>query len=233
MRQLTPLIETKSVSKEYSTDQGVLELYNDGISLRIERGDFVAVLGGSGWGKSTLLNLILGLERPSQGSVHFNGKDVTDHSFFRRCSLVSTAAVFQRPTALPQMTVQQNLHLALSIAGIPQRNRAERINESLSFFGLESVSHSYPEGLSAGQRRRIDLARALAVKPELLVLDEPRGDLDVSASNLVMPLLRGLNRDNGTTIIMTTALARQASMAKRQVHLKPPRLVTHVNRALG
>lgn len=230
---MTPLIETKSVSKEYSTDQGVLELYNEGISLRIERGDFVAVLGGSGWGKSTLLNLILGLERPSQGSVHFNGKDVTDHSFFRRCSLVSTAAVFQRPTALPQMTVQQNLHLALSIAGIPQRNRAERINESLSFFGLESVSHSYPEGLSAGQRRRIDLARALAVKPELLVLDEPRGDLDVSASNLVMPLLRGLNRDNGTTIIMTTALARQASMAKRQVRLKPPRLVAHVNRAVG
>jgi ABC-type lipoprotein export system ATPase subunit len=87
---------------------------------------------------------------------------------------------------------------------------------------LEKLSHSYPDSLSAGQKRRIDLARALAAKPRFLVLDEPTGDLDSSVTNLVMPLLRGLNKDHGMTILMTTALARHASAAKHQIHLRPP-----------
>lgn len=223
---MTYLIETNSVKMEYPHSDGVIQLYDEGVSLRIDPGDFVAVLGGSGWGKSTLVNIILGLEKPTSGTVHFSGEDVTRSSFVKRCSLVKTGAVFQRPTAVPQLTVGQNLNLALSMAGIPKGERDERIRESIAFFGLERITRAYPESLSAGQRKRIDLARALAIKPQLLILDEPTGDLDTSAANLIMPLLRGLNKDHGTTILMATALPRCASTAHQLLHLKPPGFIT-------
>ncbi len=230
---MTSLLETVSVKVDYPYPEGVLKLYDQGVSLRIGKGDFTAVLGGSGWGKSTLVNLVLGLEKPSSGTVYFSGEDVTRRSFLKRCSLVRTAAVFQRPTAIPQLTVAQNLSAALSFASVPRKERDERIRESLGFFGLEKVSCAYPDALSAGQRRRVDLARALAVRPDFLVVDEPTGDLDSSAVNLVMPLLRGLNQDHGMAVLMTTALPRCASVAKSLVHLKPPGFVSPENRMVG
>ncbi len=226
---MTPLIETVSVRMDYPHSDGILKLYDDGVSVKVDNGDFVAVLGGSGWGKSTLVNVVLGLEKPTGGTVYFKGEDVTRSSFVKRCSLVRTSAVFQRPTAIPQLTVSQNLSLAVSMAGIPKEERDGRVRESAAFFGLEKVTRLYPDSLSAGQRKRIDLARALAVRPQLLVLDEPAGDLDSSTSNLVMPLLRGLNRDHGTAIFMTTALPRYASSARQLVHLKPPGFITPAN----
>jgi len=231
--KMTSLLETVSVTIDYPYSEGVLKLYDEGVSMKIGKGDFTAVLGGSGWGKSTLVNLVLGLEKPSAGAVYFNGEDVTRRSFVKRCSLVRTAAVFQRPTAIPQLTVAQNLSVALSFASVPRKERDERVRESLGFFGLEMLSRSYPDALSAGQRRRVDLARALAVRPDFLVVDEPTGDLDSSASNLVMPLLRGLNHDHGMAILMTTALPRCAAVAKSLLHLKPPVFVSSENRMVG
>jgi ABC-type multidrug transport system ATPase subunit len=230
---VTNLIETVSVKMDYPSSEGVLKLYDDGVSFGMREGEFTAVLGGSGWGKSTLVNVILGLEKPTDGTIYFNGEDVTRRSFVKRCSLVKTAAVFQRPTSVPQLTVSQNLSLALSLAGVPRKERDERIREAITFFGLDTLSRSLPEALSAGQRRRIDLARALAVRPQLLVLDEPTGDLDSSTSNLVMPLLRGLNEDHTITILMTTAIPRCASHAKHLIHLKPPGFVTSENKMMG
>ncbi|GEM_PF-1387248 len=227
------LLELKSVGLEYPAAEGFLKLYGDGISFTIEEGAFVVVVGGSGWGKSTLVNLVLGLEKPVRGSIHMRGEDVTNQSFVNRCSRVKTAAVFQRPTAVPHLTVLQNLALALSMSGLPRREREERIQESVRFFGLENLSHSRPDSLSAGQKKRIDLARALAVRPEFLVLDEPTGDLDSSMANLVMPLLRGLNREHKTTILMTTAVPRHASTSKNQVHLRPPAFQSGMIEATG
>jgi D-methionine transport system ATP-binding protein len=227
------LIETLSVKVDYPHSDGLLRLYDEGVSLSVSQGDFTAVLGGSGWGKSTLVNVVLGLEKPTSGAVYFGGEDVTGHSFVRRRGLVKTAAVFQRPTNLPQLTVGQNLSLALSLAGIPKSEKTERIRESLAFFGLEKLEKSYPESFSAGQKRRIDLARALAVRPQLLIIDEPGGDLDGATSNLVLPLLRGLNRDQGITILITTALPRCASVAKHIVRLKPPMVLTSQHRTVG
>ncbi|HYY91712.1 MAG TPA: ATP-binding cassette domain-containing protein [Candidatus Dormibacteraeota bacterium] len=214
-------MDCRSISLEYPTPEGALKLYGkEGVSMSIEEGSFLSVVGGSGWGKSTLVNLVLGLEKPTRGSMHFRGKDVTTSTFVARCARARIAAVFQRPIAVPHLSVIQNLQLALSMLGIPRRERDERIKEAVSFFGLENLTHSRPDSLSAGQKKRIDLARALAVRPEFLVLDEPTGDLDASIANLVMPLLRGMNRDHGTTILMTTAMPRHAT--KHQVHLKPP-----------
>ncbi|MBO0888049.1 ATP-binding cassette domain-containing protein [Candidatus Bathyarchaeota archaeon] len=228
---MSHLLECRSLSLEYATPEGALRLYGDeGVSLAIEDGSFVSVVGGSGWGKSTLVNLVLGLEKPTRGRIHIRGEDVTTSSFVNRCARIRTAAVFQRPTAVPHLSVIQNLHLALSMTGIPRRERDERIREAVSFFGLENLSHSRPDSLSAGQKKRIDLARALAVRPEFLVLDEPTGDLDASIANLVMPLLRGLNRDHRTTILMTTAMPRHAT--KNQVHLKPPSFEKRQTRVL-
>src|SRR5438094_484046 len=139
---MTSVIETRSVVVEYPSVKGILRLYDQGVSLKVDQGDFVAVLGGSGWGKSTLVNVILGLEKPIHGSVSFRDHDVTRESFVKRCALIKTAAVFQRPTALPQMTVSQNLHLALSLAGVPRKDRDERIKEALAFLGLDKIEGS-------------------------------------------------------------------------------------------
>src|SRR5437867_11441955 len=116
---MSSVIETRSVVVEYPSVKGILRLYDQGVSLKVDEGDFTAVLGGSGWGKSTLVNVILGLEKPNAGTVYFGGKDVTHNSFVKRCQLVKTAAVFQRPTASPQRTVSQNLRLALARASVP------------------------------------------------------------------------------------------------------------------
>jgi len=230
---MTHLLECNSLGLDYPSNDGVLRLYGDGISFTIQEGSFTSIVGGSGWGKSTLVNLVLGFERPSRGSIFFAGDNVTNLSFVRRCTKVKTAVVFQRPTAVPQLTVLQNLHLALSMLRIPKSERDERIEEAMNFFGLENLAHSRPDLLSAGQRRRVDLARALAVRPQFLVLDEPTGDLDSSTANLVIPLLRGVNREHGTTILMTTALPRHASSSKNQVHLRPPTLLAPRSRILA
>jgi ABC-type multidrug transport system ATPase subunit len=230
---MAALVETVSIQVEYPHESGLLRLYDEGVSVTVREGDFAAVLGGSGWGKSTLINVILGLERATGGSVSFRGEDVTRKSFLKRRELVRTTAVFQRPTALPQLTVSQNLTLALSFAGVRKKDRDERVRESLNFFGLDTLAGAYPDALSAGQRRRIDLARALAVRPELLVIDEPTGDLDSSASNLVLPLLRGLSNDHQISILITTAQPRCAAEAHHIVRLKPPTFLTAQNRLTG
>src|SRR5437660_11203548 len=108
---MTSVIETRSVVVEYPSVRGVLRLYDQGVSLKVDQGDFLAVLGGSGWGKSTLVNIVLGLEKPIHGSVSCRDHDVTRESFLKRRGLVKTAAHFQKTTALPQKTVSQHRHL--------------------------------------------------------------------------------------------------------------------------
>src|SRR2546428_612378 len=110
---MSSVIETRSVVVEYPSVKGILRLYDQGVSLKVDQGDFVAVLGGSGWGKSTLVNVILGLEKPIHGSVSFRDHDVTRESFVKRCALIKTAAVFQRPTALPRQAskAKHQVHL--------------------------------------------------------------------------------------------------------------------------
>lgn len=199
----------------------------------MQEGDFLAILGGSGWGKSSLINLILGMEHPSMGNIHLRGRNVTMHSFVKRHSLAKIAAVFQRPTNLPEMRVIDNLRLALTLAHVPKQLREERINEALGFLGLQHVSNITSDHLSPGQKRRVDLARAIAVRPEFLVLDEPTSDLDTSTCNLIMPLLKGLNHDYGISILMTTASPRQSAMASRSLHLTPPMIVNHQNHVVN
>ncbi|HZD13512.1 MAG TPA: ATP-binding cassette domain-containing protein [Candidatus Binatus sp.] len=214
-------LEVKELVKTYNQDRGILQLYNR-LSFSLGRGDFLAVTGRSGWGKSTLANIVLGLESPSLGAIFHNDREVTRFGFNKRFSKTRLAIIFQRSTMLGELSVRKNLNLALSLSRVPKDEQSTRIDEALEFFGLENYANSMPEGLSAGQRRRLDLARALAIQPDFLLVDEPVGDLDTSTMNLLLPLLRGINRDHETTILMMTALQRVASSAKRQVALNPP-----------
>src|SRR5437879_9217332 len=139
---MKPLLECRNITVSYSIVDEILRLYGEGASFTLEEGGFLSVVGGSGWGKSTLVNIILGLEKPTGGIVQLDGENVTEQSFVKRSSRVKTAAVFQRPTALPQLTVLQNLHLALSMMGIPQRDRDDRTREAMPSVGLEKLSRS-------------------------------------------------------------------------------------------
>lgn len=217
------MLELRDVSKDYPHSDGFLRLYN-GLSFSLGRGDYLAITGGSGWGKSTLQSIILGLESPSNGKIFYDGRDVTRLGFNKRYGKLTVSAVFQKSTSIDHLSVRQNLNLALSLASVPKAEREERIREALHFFGLEDVSEASPAGLSAGQKRRVDLARALSVRPELLFMDEPVGDLDTSTINILLPLLRGLNREHGSTILVTTALPRVASTANHRISLRPPTL---------
>src|SRR2546426_11627808 len=137
------LLHVKALVKDYNRQDGILRLYN-GVTFALERGDFLAVTGASGWGKSTLVNIILGVEKPSRGTILHDGKDVTGLPFMKRFGKSRVAAVFQRSTSLPQLTIGQNLNLALSLVGIKKTERKERIDEALSFFGLENFAGSFP-----------------------------------------------------------------------------------------
>jgi len=109
---MKPLLECRNIAVAYPIADGVLRLYGEGVSFALEEGGFLSVVGGSGWGKSTLVNIVLGLEKPTRGMVQLDGENMTEQSFVKRSARVKIAAVFQRPTALPQLTVLQNLHLA-------------------------------------------------------------------------------------------------------------------------
>src|SRR5437016_7145752 len=169
---MKPLLECRNITVAYPIADGILRLYGEGVSFTLEEGGFLSVVGGSGWGKSTLVNIVLGLEKPTRGIVQLDGENMTEQSFVKRSSRVKTVAVFQRPTALPQLTVLQNLHLALSMMGIPKRDRDDRIKEAMTFFGLEKLSHSYPDSLSADRKSRSNFAGQLAANPQSLALTE-------------------------------------------------------------
>ncbi len=220
-----PCLTVKSLVKDYPrADGATLRLYG-GLSFQVDTGQFVSVLGGSGWGKSTLVSIILGLERPTSGSVHYKGDDVGKLGFSRMVGRSKVAAVFQKPSLVPELSVRQNLTLALSMSRVPKAERGERIDEAVHFFGLETITDSFPNRLSAGQKRRAELARALAVRPDFLVLDEPITDLDTSVTNLALPLLKGMNRHHGTSILMTTAVPRVASITSHVVHVPVPSII--------
>jgi len=220
-----PCLSVKSLVKDYRRSDGAtLRLYS-GLSFQVDSGQFVSVLGGSGWGKSTLVSIILGLEKSTHGRVQYRGEDVAELGFSRMVGHSKVAVVFQKSSLVPELSVRQNLTLALSMSKVPKTERAERIDEAVHFFGLDTVTDSFPSRLSAGQKRRTELARALAVRPDFLVLDEPITDLDTSVTNLVLPLLRGMNRHHGTSILMTTAIPRVASITAHVIHMPAPSII--------
>ncbi|MEZ5797256.1 MAG: ABC transporter ATP-binding protein [Paracoccaceae bacterium] len=215
---MAPLIEFRAVSRHYGTGEAEVRAL-DGVDLKIDRGEFVAIMGPSGSGKSTAMNIIGCLDRPSRGQYLFDGTPVEHLSpdalaLLRRHYL---GFVFQGFNLLARTSAQENVELPLIYKGLAAQERDARARAALAKVGLEGRERHDPSQLSGGQQQRVAIARALAGDPMVILADEPTGNLDSHRSHEIMQLLQGLNRDEGITIVMVTHEADIAAYARRLI----------------
>ncbi|WP_030441855.1 ABC transporter ATP-binding protein [Actinoplanes subtropicus] len=218
---MTPVLEIKKASMVYA---GGVTALNE-VSLRIDDGEFVAILGPSGSGKSTLLNIMGTLDRPTHGSVAIAGSEITEMSdkALSRLRGERIGFVFQQFHLIDGLTAIENVATALLYAGVRRRDRHARAREALDRVGLADRSGHVPMQMSGGERQRVAIARALVNRPALVLADEPTGALDAANGAAVLDLLTELNRA-GTTIALITHDRDIAARIPRQVHLRDGRL---------
>lgn len=202
------MIDIRNITKFYGKGESRFQVLK-GMSLQIEEGSFVVVLGASGSGKSTFLNIISGLERPDGGNIFYDGKDITEFSDsqlteFRRKNV---GFIFQQYYLLPNMNVEKNVRMGADLAS------NKEYGEIIRAVGLEEKRKKYPGELSGGEQQRVAVARALAKKPEILFLDEPTGALDEETGRLVLDYIGKLQKAYGFTIVMVTHNLNIAEMA--------------------
>jgi putative ABC transport system ATP-binding protein len=216
-----PLIELRHVTKAYHKGEADIRPLDE-LTLTIDRGDFVALMGPSGSGKTTLLNLLGGLDTPSSGDVIVCGQNLGELSSrqLARWRSEHVTYIFQAYNLLPVLTAYQNVELPLSLLPLTRRERREHAIKALEIVGLAERMHHRPDELSGGQEQRVAIARALATDPDILLADEPTGDLDAHSAQEIMGILVSLNRDFGKTIIIVTHDPKVANMARRQLHLE-------------
>ena len=219
MDENRPLIEMKDIYKIYQMGSEEVRA-NDGISLSIEKGEFVAILGKSGSGKSTLMNIIGALDVPTEGEYYLGGEDVSHMSDNQLAEIRNKMIgfIFQQYNLLPRDNLLENVELPLLYAGVPNPERKERALRSLEKVGLADKWASRPKQLSGGQQQRVSIARALAGSPSLILADEPTGALDSRTSRDVLDFMKELNRE-GNTIVMITHDSSIAMEARRVVRI--------------
>jgi putative ABC transport system ATP-binding protein len=219
-------IEVQNLTKTYRV--GDVEVHAlRGVNLKIERGEFVAVVGPSGSGKSTLFHILGGLTPPTSGTVLIDGRDLVKMSEADRTRLRKTTVgfVFQKYNLLPTLTGAGNIEIARHIAGKNGHERDPQFEEILKVLGIASRLQHKPRALSGGEQQRIAIARALVNHPALLLADEPTGNLDTENSTAVLSILQGLNKRLGQTILMITHDPEAAAYADRTVTMRDGRVV--------
>jgi len=221
-----PLVAVSDLTKTYVVGQTAVPALR-GVSLAIDRGEFVAVMGSSGSGKSTLMNLLGCLDAPSSGTYHLAGQDVLRLSSNKLAAVRNTSIgfVFQQFNLLARATALENVELPMVYAGLGRRERRRRARNALSQVGLSGREHHRPSQLSGGQQQRVAIARALVNQPLLLLADEPTGALDSVTSDEIMAALVRLN-EGGLTVIVVTHDAEVARYARRVIHFKDGRVVS-------
>jgi putative ABC transport system ATP-binding protein len=214
-----PLIELQGVTKVYGIGQAAMHALR-GIDLRIDEGEFVAVMGPSGSGKSTCMNILGCLDTPTGGTYKFKGIEVRELSRSQRTRLrrFYLGFVFQGYNLLSRTSALENVELPLIYRGVPAAERRARALKTLETVGLKGWESHTPGELSGGQQQRVAIARAVVTDPTVLFADEPTGNLDTARSREIMDLLSGLNRDQGITVAMVTHEPDMAAYAKRTVH---------------
>jgi putative ABC transport system ATP-binding protein len=213
------MIEIQSLSKIFRTK--VIETYAlRNISLKIDAGEFVAITGHSGSGKTTLLNVTGLLEEFEAGSYWFDGENVKDISDTRRSHIRNQKIgfVFQGFNLIPNLNIHDNVEAPLHYRSMPAAERSLRVKDALEKVGLLSRKHHFPGQLSGGQQQRAAIARAISGGPQVILADEPTGNLDSAMSSQIMDLLHTIN-EAGTTILMVTHNRELARRAQRQVHM--------------
>ncbi|MFY0592780.1 MULTISPECIES: ABC transporter ATP-binding protein [Roseivirga] len=213
------MITTKGLKKFYYTDEIETTALNN-VNLAISEGEFVAIMGPSGCGKSTLLNIIGLLDNPSEGEFFFYDEEVSKYSERQRAELrkKNIGFVFQSFNLIDELTVYENVELPLIYLKYPAADRKKRVEEVLETMQIMHRKDHFPQQLSGGQQQRVAVARAVVAKPNLILADEPTGNLDSTNGQEVMTLLSDLN-SKGTTVIMVTHSATDAEYAHRVINL--------------
>jgi len=219
------MLELRDVTRTYRQAHREVRAV-DGVSLRVQPGEMVVLLGPSGSGKSTLLHLMGGLDRPTSGEVLFEGRSLASRSddeltILRRERI---GHVFQAFNLLPTLTARENVALPLLLGSTPRKEALERAVAGLEQVGLAARAEHFPEELSGGEQQRTAIARALAVRPMLLLADEPTGNLDSASGAEVLDVLRGLTRDGDRAVVMVTHDRRAATVGDRAIRLLDGRL---------
>ena len=219
------LIELAGITKAYRNGEVVTPVLH-GIDLKVERGEYVALMGPSGSGKSTLMNLLGLLDRADTGTLHLDGRDVTQLTTTEQAEARSRSIgfVFQSFNLLKRMDAAENIALPMLYAGTPRKAAREQALALLDRVGLNGLSARRPNQLSGGQQQRVAIARSLANSPPLLLADEPTGNLDSQTTEEVLALLSQLNRDQGLTIVVVTHENDVAARANRLVRLRDGRI---------
>ena len=213
------IIEAQEISKQVTTASGELVILNQ-VSLGIERGESIAIIGASGSGKSTLLGILAGLDTPSSGQVMLNGQDITamDEEGRARVRAESVGFVFQSFQLLPGLNALENVMLPMELHGI--KDARQKSMEYLARVGLDQRLHHYPKQLSGGEQQRVAIARAFATEPKVLFADEPTGNLDSKTGAAIIELLFNLNQQQKTTLVLVTHEERLAMRCDHQIILE-------------
>ncbi|MBN1437810.1 MAG: ABC transporter ATP-binding protein [Anaerolineales bacterium] len=220
-------LRAEQLRKKFHLGRKALEVLR-GVDLSIRRGEFVAVMGPSGSGKSTLLNVLGGLDRPTSGTIWVEGREITslDQDALCRYRRDRVGFIFQSFQLLATMTALDNVAFPMVFAGVPHRERAARAERLLAEVGLADRRHHKPSELSGGEQQRVAIARALANSPDLLLADEPTGNLDSATGHEVMEMLTRLHRD-GRTLVVVTHDERIARHAQRVLRMLDGRWINH------
>ena len=222
---MSSLIAVNSVNKTYKRGEETLVVLDD-LSLEVQQGDFLALMGPSGSGKSTLLNLIGGLDTPTSGEIVINEQhlETMNASSLSDWRANNVGFIFQFYNLLPVLTANKNVEIPLLLTNLSGSQRKEHVSTALNVVGLSDRGSHKPNELSGGQQQRVAIARALVSDPDILVCDEPTGDLDRNTATEILDLLQILNRDHGKTILMVTHDPVAAESAKRTLHLDKGKL---------
>lgn len=218
--QRMPILETRGLKKRFGENETAVEAVK-GIDMAVEEGEFVAIMGRSGSGKSTLLSMLGGVDVPTQGQVLIEGRDLASMSDDERTRMRRRRIgfIFQAFNLLPILTAEENVSLPLELDGMATAAARERALESLEKVGMSARRQHVPSKMSGGEQQRVAIARALAIRPAILLADEPTGNLDSANSQRITRLLRELVDQQHQTIVMVTHDPQVADLADRIVHV--------------
>lgn len=218
---MNPLISIKSVTKSFTKGKTTITPLEN-LSLDVPRGEFLSLMGPSGSGKTTLLNLIAGIDSPTAGEIFIDGKDISNLSRAQltKWRAVHVGYIFQLYHLVPILSAYENVELPLLLSKMSKAERKKKILAALDLVGLGDRADHRPSELSGGQEQRVAIARAIVHDPELLVADEPTGDLDRESADSILNLLNSLAADHGKTIVMVTHDPKASAAAHRALQLE-------------
>jgi putative ABC transport system ATP-binding protein len=218
------MIQLEHIHRTFQVGEQVVHALND-INLTIKKGEYVSIMGPSGSGKSTLLNIIALLDRPSSGRYLLNGLDVVERNDDELAQIrrANIGFVFQFFHVIPRLTAAENVEMPMILAGIDSKERKQRVQEALASVGLQDRIHHKPNQLSGGQLQRVAIARAMIMRPEVVLADEPTGNLDSKSGLEIMELLESLN-NQGVTLVMITHDQALGNRAPRRIRIVDGRI---------